>query len=49
MLLGAMTFGFEGRKGHMMPSLTNVNDVSTVLDVFQKYGHKEIDTARGYR
>lgn len=49
MLLGAMTFGFEGRKGHIVPTLTTVDDVSAVLDVFQKYGHKEVDTARGYK
>ena len=48
-LLGAMTFGFEGRNGPMIPSLTDVNDVSAVLDIFQKYGHKEVDTARVYR
>lgn len=45
-LLGAMTFGEEGS---MTSRLTNLDDVGAVLDVFQKYSHKEVDTARTYK
>lgn len=41
-----MTFGEEGK---MQSRLTTLDDVAAVLDVFQKYGHEEVDTARMYK
>ncbi|KZS90075.1 Aldo/keto reductase [Sistotremastrum niveocremeum HHB9708] len=40
-----MTFGKPGREGARVHDL---KDVSAILDVFQKHGHNEVDTARGY-
>lgn len=45
LLLGAMTFGEEG---HLHARLTTLDEVAAVLDVFQNYGHEEVDTARVY-
>ncbi|KZV72566.1 Aldo/keto reductase [Peniophora sp. CONT] len=44
-VMGAMTFGYEGTDGGR---LHTPEAVSEVLDVFQKHGHKEIDSARVY-
>lgn len=44
-VFGAMTFGKEGAEQ------SRVHDLETakaILDVFQKHGHKEVDTARAY-
>ncbi|VDB87118.1 unnamed protein product [Peniophora sp. CBMAI 1063] len=44
-IMGAMTFGYEGTDGGR---LHTPEAVSEVLDVFQKHGHKEVDSARFY-
>jgi len=44
-VMGAMTFGKEGTEGARVHDL---KDVEGILDVFQKHGHTEIDTARTY-
>ncbi|KAH8807670.1 NADP-dependent oxidoreductase domain-containing protein [Xylogone sp. PMI_703] len=44
-VFGAMTFGKPGNEGIRV---TSVNDVNAMLDLFQSYGHDEIDTARLY-
>ncbi|KZV72567.1 Aldo/keto reductase [Peniophora sp. CONT] len=44
-VMGAMTFGYEGTDG---ARLHTPEAVSEVLDVFQKHGHTEIDSARVY-
>lgn len=44
-VMGAMTFGAAGKEGARVHDL---KDVSAILDVFQKHGHSEVDTARGY-
>ncbi|KAJ4287546.1 hypothetical protein N0V90_012249 [Kalmusia sp. IMI 367209] len=43
--LGAMTFGPKGARSGQVHRL---EDQATMLDVFQKHGHQEIDTARLY-
>ncbi|KAK5130703.1 hypothetical protein LTR08_001733 [Meristemomyces frigidus] len=40
-----MTFGKEGAEQARVHSLSTA---SAILDVFQKHGHDEIDTARAY-
>jgi hypothetical protein len=40
-----MTFGKEGESGARVHDLA---DVGAILDVFQKHGYDEIDSARGY-
>ena len=40
-----MTFGAEGTMGARVHDL---DQVRAILDVFQKHGHNEIDTARVY-
>jgi aryl-alcohol dehydrogenase-like predicted oxidoreductase len=40
-----MTFGKEGESGARVHDLA---DVRAILDVFQKHGHYEIDSARVY-
>lgn len=40
-VLGAMTFGKEGLEG---ARIYNTDDVKAVLDVFQKHGHKEVES-----
>ncbi|THH17993.1 hypothetical protein EW146_g2930 [Bondarzewia mesenterica] len=44
-VMGAMTFGAPGKDGARVHDL---KDVEAILDVFQKHGHTEIDTARVY-
>ncbi|EIW56834.1 Aldo/keto reductase [Trametes versicolor FP-101664 SS1] len=44
-VMGAMTFGEEGKEGARVHDL---KDVNAILDVFQAHGHYEIDTARTY-
>ncbi|KAI0816020.1 Aldo/keto reductase [Trametes gibbosa] len=44
-VMGAMTFGEEGKEGARVFDLKGVEDI---LDVFQAHGHYEIDTARTY-
>ncbi|KAL5530733.1 hypothetical protein ACEPAF_6991 [Sanghuangporus sanghuang] len=44
-VLGAMTFGAPGTAG---ARVTDLKDVEAILDVFQKHGHDEIDTALAY-
>lgn len=44
-VLGAMTFGDEGKEG---ARVYNVKDVEAIIDVFQAHGFSEIDTARVY-
>ncbi|KAI0059909.1 Aldo/keto reductase [Artomyces pyxidatus] len=44
-VMGAMTFGAPGTEG---ARLHTPEDVGAILDVFQKHGHKEIDSARTY-
>jgi len=44
-VMGAMTFGEEGKEGARVHDL---KDVEAILDVFQAHGHVEIDTARTY-
>ncbi|KAF8585460.1 Aldo/keto reductase [Ramaria rubella] len=44
-VMGAMTFGVTGKSGARVHDL---KDVSDILDVFQKHGHEEVDTARVY-
>ena len=44
-ILGAMTFGKPGAEQTRVHSLPAC---SAILDVFQRHGHREIDTARFY-
>ncbi|KAJ7940836.1 Aldo/keto reductase [Mycena leptocephala] len=44
-VMGAMTFGAPGKEGARVHDLKNVE---AILDVFQRHGHKEIDSARTY-
>jgi len=44
-VMGAMTFGERGSQGARVYDLDGVN---AILDVFQKHGHVEVDTARTY-
>jgi len=44
-VMGAMTFGAAGKEGSRVHDL---KDVGAILDVFQKHGHSEVDTARVY-
>jgi len=44
-VMGAMTFGYEGTEGSRIHT---PEGVSEILDVFQKHGHTEIDSARVY-
>ncbi|PIL26195.1 transporter [Ganoderma sinense ZZ0214-1] len=44
-VMGAMTFGEEGKDG---VRVSDLKDVSAILDVFQKHGHSEVDTAIVY-
>ncbi|ETW77434.1 hypothetical protein HETIRDRAFT_37198 [Heterobasidion irregulare TC 32-1] len=44
-VMGAMTFGAPGTEGARVHDL---KDVEAILDVFQKHGHIEVDTARTY-
>ncbi|VDB82821.1 unnamed protein product [Peniophora sp. CBMAI 1063] len=44
-VMGAMTFGYEGIDG---ARIHTPDAVSEVLDVFQKHGHNEVDSARVY-
>lgn len=45
LILGAMTFGKEGAEQSRVHDLKTAGDI---LDVFQKHGHSEVDTARAY-
>lgn len=40
-----MTFGKEGTSG---ARVHDIEEVKAILDIFQKHGHKEVDTARNY-
>lgn len=40
--MGAMTFGSEGLEG---ARVHNLDDVKAILDVFQKHGHTEVNSA----
>ncbi|PCH42899.1 Aldo/keto reductase [Wolfiporia cocos MD-104 SS10] len=44
-VMGAMTFGEEGKEG---ARVYDIKDVEAILDVFQAHGHTEIDSARTY-
>ncbi|KAI0550685.1 Aldo/keto reductase [Xylaria curta] len=44
-VFGAMTLG---RKGEEQARVNEMDDCAAILDVFQKFGHEEIDTARAY-
>ncbi|KAF9548184.1 Aldo/keto reductase [Agrocybe pediades] len=44
-VMGAMTFGEEGKHG---ARVFDLKDVQAILDVFHSHGHTEIDTARFY-
>ncbi|KAK7677174.1 hypothetical protein QCA50_019883 [Cerrena zonata] len=44
-VMGAMTFGEAGKEG---ARVYDTKGVEAILDVFQKHGHTEIDTARVY-
>ncbi|KAJ7149737.1 NADP-dependent oxidoreductase domain-containing protein [Mycena crocata] len=44
-VFGAMTIGEPGREGIR---ITTQEDIVELLDVFQKHGHNEVDTARVY-
>ncbi|PVG04151.1 Aldo/keto reductase [Serendipita vermifera] len=44
-VFGSMTFGKEGAESVRTTSLDEMRDI---LDIFQKHGHKEVDTARIY-
>jgi len=44
-VFGAMSFG---AKGMLQSRVHNLEDAGALLDVFQKYGHKRVDTARLY-
>ncbi|KAM5536571.1 hypothetical protein V8D89_009666 [Ganoderma adspersum] len=44
-VMGAMTFGEQGKEGARVHDL---KDVNAILDVFQKHGHFEVDSARTY-
>ncbi|EJD00801.1 Aldo/keto reductase [Fomitiporia mediterranea MF3/22] len=44
-VMGAMTFGESGKDG---TRINDLKDVEAILDVFQKHGHYEVDTARMY-
>ncbi|KAF8512320.1 Aldo/keto reductase [Gautieria morchelliformis] len=44
-VMGAMTFGAPGKDGARVHTL---KDVNAILDVFQRHGHVEVDTARTY-
>jgi aflatoxin B1 aldehyde reductase len=43
-VFGAMTFGNYKEQSRV----TSVDDCAAILDIFQKHGHNEIDTARVY-
>ena len=44
-VFGAMTFGDAGEE---QVRVTDLKDGGEILDIFQKYGHNEVDTARFY-
>ncbi|RPD64667.1 Aldo/keto reductase [Lentinus tigrinus ALCF2SS1-7] len=44
-VMGAMTFGEEGKEGARVNKL---EDIEAILDIFQAHGHSEVDTARVY-
>lgn len=44
-VFGCMTFGREGVEQAHTHKLT---DCAEILDVFQRYGHNEVDTSRFY-
>ncbi|KAI1773867.1 NADP-dependent oxidoreductase domain-containing protein [Hypoxylon cercidicola] len=44
-VFGAMTLG---RKGEEQARVHQLDDCAAILDIFQKFGHEEVDTARGY-
>ncbi|KAI0140522.1 aldo/keto reductase [Xylariaceae sp. FL1272] len=43
---GTMSFGKEGTRG--FPHINSVEEANKVLDVFQRHGHTELDSARAY-
>ena len=44
-VFGCMTFGREGEE---QVRTSDLNDCAAILDTFQSYGHKEVDTSRFY-
>ncbi|KAF7876334.1 hypothetical protein EAF04_001427 [Stromatinia cepivora] len=44
-VLGAMTFG---KPGVMQVRVSDIKDVTSMIEIFQSHGHNEIDTARVY-
>lgn len=44
-VFGAMTFG---RAGEEQVRTSKIEDCAAILDLFQSYGHSEIDTSRFY-
>ncbi|KAI0371014.1 Aldo/keto reductase [Pilatotrama ljubarskyi] len=44
-IMGAMTFGEAGKQG---ASVTDIEEIRAILDIFQAHGHYEVDTARLY-
>ncbi|KAH9925633.1 NADP-dependent oxidoreductase domain-containing protein [Epithele typhae] len=44
-VMGAMTFGKEGMDG---VRISNVDDITAILDVFRAHGHTDVDTSRMY-
>ncbi|RPD76825.1 Aldo/keto reductase [Lentinus tigrinus ALCF2SS1-7] len=44
-VMGAMTFGEEGKEG---ARVNDLKEVEAILDIFQAHGHYEVDTARTY-
>ncbi|KAI1825388.1 Aldo/keto reductase [Xylaria intraflava] len=45
-ICGTMSFGAPGTRG--MPHINNVEQAAQVLEVFQRHGHNELDSARAY-
>ncbi|KAF8573618.1 Aldo/keto reductase [Ramaria rubella] len=44
-VMGAMTFGAQGKH---QARISDLEDASIILDIFQRHGHYEVDTARIY-
>ncbi|PQE17030.1 hypothetical protein CJF30_00003760 [Rutstroemia sp. NJR-2017a BBW] len=44
-VFGSMTFGLPGT---LAARVHQVKDAAAIIDVFQKHGHTEVDSARGY-
>ncbi|KAG4433665.1 hypothetical protein IFR05_010853 [Cadophora sp. M221] len=44
-VFGSMTFGLLGT---LAARVYQIEDAAAIIDVFQKHGHTEVDSARGY-